>query len=103
MPDNERPDQVLRAMSEQEIRLNCLMVAANARTYLQGRMADPITVASEFYAWVQSGEKPAPAKPMFSGRPAPVTPGYATSEPPTDESERARRYGPTADLLDVRE
>jgi hypothetical protein len=40
---------------------------------------------------------------MFSGRPAPVTPGYATSEPPTDESERARRYGPTADLLDVRE
>lgn len=104
MADNERMEPIARALTEAELRLNCLMVAASARTYSHNRMADPITIAAEFFTWVTTGEKPKPSQPMFGGKPAPVTPGFGATEPPTEESERARRYAPSGgDLIDVRE
>lgn len=100
MADSEVP-KLVRAMDDHEIRLNCLLAAVGATTYMRGRMTDPITVAQEFYDWVKNDQRPEPMRVQFGGRPAPVTEGFESGiEPPTSEAQRAAEQS-GGDLIDV--
>lgn len=96
----DEPKSLVRAMDDKEIRLNCVLLAVTAKSYMQGRLSDPLTVANEFYEWVLHGGKPnvRPAV-QWGGRPAEVTEGFGAAEPPNAEAMRANTGG--GDLIDV--
>lgn len=98
---DERTPPLLRALDDREIRLNCLALACHATTYMRGRMTDPITIAEEFFDWITSGAKPAPAKVQFGTQRVPeAVEGFASGlEPSNAEAMRASTGG--ADLIDV--
>lgn len=89
--DENKTQPLVRAMDDREVRLNCLLAAVNASTYMRSRMTDPLTIAEEFYQWVTEGITPAPARVQFGGqRPAVVEHGFDSGvQAPTAEAERA--------------
>jgi hypothetical protein len=85
---------LIRALTEQEIRLNCVALAVAATNYTRGRVADPLTVADEFYAYVTGGNLPKAAHVQTGAATPLVADGaYSHGGPPNDEA--------TGDMLKV--
>jgi len=83
---------LVRALDDKEVRLNCLLCAVTANTYMAGRLSDPITIAQEFYTWVTEGKlTPRPGVQFGTQAPAVVEHGYGSEPPPST----------TGDLIEI--